>query len=117
MTERTVDETGREILVHENGMIQDATNGRTIRGPTETAITRNPREMLQRRNEKSRQVADEAIDEGTGLDPSKWGTGEGWRRLIVHTVQTYMKSSNIRGMAEVLSKLGIASGHLSTREE
>jgi hypothetical protein len=72
--------------------------------------------MLALRNEKSKQIAREAIDEGAGLQPDQWGTGEGWRRLIVHTTQAYLKSTNIRGMGEVLSKLGTAAGYL-TRDD
>lgn len=81
------------------------------------AITKaNARDMQIRRNEISRQVAREAIDEGAGLDVSKWGTGEGWRAVIVHTVQQYLKSANIRGMGEVFQKLGTAAGYITNEQ-
>ena len=120
MTEptRTADETGRAILVYDNGAVKDARTGHWISGPTndDNPIIRDPRGMLALRNEKSKQLTREAIDEGAGIDPSQWGTGEGWRKLIVHTVQTYLQSKNIRGMAEVLVKLGVASGYMSSKE-
>lgn len=82
------------------------------------AITKsNAKDFQLRRNEISRQVAREAIDEGAGLDPSQWGTGEGWRAVIVHTVQQYLKSSNIRGMGEVFQKLGTAGGYLASEKD
>ena len=114
--ERTIDETGREVLVYPSGLIKDAKNGQIIKGMNETPITKDPRGMLALRNAKSKQIAAEAIDEGAGVDPSLYGTGEGWRKLIAHATRTFLKSGNIRGMAEILAKLGIAAGYLSREE-
>jgi hypothetical protein len=114
---KKTDESGRELLVYDDGTIKDAKTGHFLRGPTDNPVTRDPLGMLQRRNELSRQIAREAVDEGAGLDPSQWGTGEGWRKVIKHTVQVYLQSKNIRGMGEVLGRLGTVTGYLSTESE
>lgn len=118
---RTKDETtGREILVYADGARKWADTGHWLNGPTDPAhnpVRADPKGMLRLRNEKSRQAASDAIDEAAfPLDNSKWGTGDGWKELIRHTAQVYLASRNIRGMGEVLSKLGMASGHMSKDE-
>jgi hypothetical protein len=118
MATRTTDETGREILVHDSGLIQDASNGQIVKGPDKTPITENPRGMLQRRNEISKQIAADAIDEAAfPLEPRKWGTGDGWRQIVLHTARVYLDSKNLRGMPETFAKLGTAAGYLSSRDE
>jgi hypothetical protein len=114
---KTDPESGREYWLYPSGMSKWKDSGLFRSAPAITPVTEDPRGMLLRRNAKSRQIAREAIDEGCGLDPSQWGTGEGWRRLIVHTVQTYLKSSNVRGLGEVLSKLAAAAGYASQDED
>ena len=109
--ERITDDTGREILVYSDGTRKLASNGHLLRGPFVTPITQHPHEMIARRNELSRQRAIEAIDEGAGIEPSKWGTGLGWRKVIAHTVKVYLESKNIRGMGEVLAKLATVAGY------
>jgi hypothetical protein len=118
MTEpiRTTDETGRQIIVHESGTIQDASNGRIIQGPRETPVTRDPRGMLALRNAKSKLIAREAIDEAMEVDPSLWGTDEGYRQMIVHAVKVFKSSKTARGLGELLTKILSAGGYL-TREE
>jgi hypothetical protein len=113
----TDEETGREYYRHENGMEQWKDTGHFKAPPTITPILADPKGMVQRRNEKSRQVAREAIDEGAGIEPHKWGTGEGWRKIIAHTVRVYLESKNIRGMAETLTKLGMVSGYATKDED
>jgi hypothetical protein len=108
-------------LLMESGSIYDRKAGRICYGPKGggkyTITKENASAMLARRKELSRQAADEAIDEGAGIDPSKYGTGEGWKAIIRHTVQVYLKSSNIRGMGEVLSKLAMAAGYTTSENE
>lgn len=123
MPQRTTDESGREIILYSNGSKKDAKTGHWLSPPVDengrpdTPVTRDPSGMRLRRNEISKQRAIEALDEGAGLDPSLWGTGLGWQVVISHTVQTYLKSNNIRGMGEVLSKLGTATGYLGRDDE
>jgi hypothetical protein len=114
---KTDEESGREYWLYPSGMSKWKDTGHFRSAPLSSPVGDDPHGMLQRRNEKSRQIAREAIDEGAGLDPHLWGTGEGWRRIIVHTVQTYLQSKNIRGMAEVLTKLATAAGYASKEEE
>jgi hypothetical protein len=118
MTEpiRTTDETGRQIIIHESGTIQDASNGRIIRGPDTNPVKEDPRGMLALRNAKSKLLAREAIDEGMEIDPSKWGTDEGYRQMIVHAVKVFKSSKTARGLGELLTKILSAGGYL-TREE
>ena len=115
--ELKTDENGREYYEYPSGLTKWKDTGHFRTAPLVTPISDDPRGMLQRRNDKSRQIAREAIDEGAGLDPSKWGTGEGWRSVIVHTVQTYLNSKNLRGMAETFTKLATAGGYLSPEVE
>lgn len=119
-TRSTDPSTGREILSYPDGSRKWADNGYWINGPTDpkfNPVLADPLGMLQRRNELSKQIAREAVDEGAGLDPSQYGTGEGWRKIIVHTVKVYLQSKNIRGMGEVLGKLGVVTGYLSNETE
>jgi hypothetical protein len=118
MTEpiRTNDETGRQIIIHPSGTIQDASNGRIIQGPRETPVTRDPRGMLALRNAKSKLIAREAIDEAMEIDPSLWGTDEGYRQMIVHAVKVFKSSKTARGLGELLTKILSAGGYLAREE-
>lgn len=114
---KIIERDGHQVKVFADGTEYDLALQRLVRGPYDNPITRDPKGMLERRREISRQIAREAIDEGAGIDRSKWGTGEGWRAVIRHTTEQYMKSTNIRGMGEVFSKLGNAAGYLTTDPE
>jgi hypothetical protein len=50
------------------------------------------------------------------IDPSKWGTDEGYRQMIVHAVKVFKSSKTARGLGELLTKILSAGGYL-TREE
>jgi hypothetical protein len=113
---RVDEDSGREYWQYPSGMTKWKDTGHFRTPQSITPIEADPRGMLARRNEKSRQVAREAVDAGAGLDPRLWGTGEGWFELIRHTTETFLKSSNLRGQAETLAKLGIVTGYM-TREE
>src|SRR3990172_7512495 len=114
---RTKDETGREMLVYADGAKKWADTGYWINGPTDPAhnpVLRDPYGMLALRNSKSKADARDAIDEEIyPLDPSKWGTGEGWKELIRKCVSLIMQSKNSRGVAELVGKVGTAAGYLS----
>lgn len=112
-----IERDGEQLKVFADGTVYNLTKRQLERGPFDNPITRDPKGMILRRNEISRQIAREAIDEGAGIDRSRWGTGEGWRAVIRHTVETYMKSNNIRGMGEVFSKIGSAAGYLTNEPE
>jgi hypothetical protein len=116
MPTKTTDETGREILLYDDGTQKDAKTGRFIRGPVDNPIVRDPVGMNRLRNAKSKTDARDAIDEEIyPLDPSKWGTGEGWKEVIKKCVSLIMQSKNARGVAELVGKIGSAAGYLSPR--
>jgi hypothetical protein len=114
---KTDEDSGREFYLYPSGMSKWKDTGHFRTGPLSSPISEDPRGMLARRNSKSQQIAREAIDEGANVDPSQWGTGEGWRRVIAHTVETFLKSGNLRGMAETLTKLAVAAGYQSREED
>jgi hypothetical protein len=115
--ELRVDEDGREYWQYPSGMSKWKDTGHFRTPQTITPIQADPAGMLQRRNEKSRTIAREAIDAGAGLDPHLWGTGLGWFELVRHTTETFLKSGNLRGMAETLTKLATAAGYASREED
>jgi len=78
------------------------------------------RELALTRWNKSREAAQQGLIEGveqSGIKLTKASPTEAWKHLIAHTVKTYMQSKNIRGMAEILGKLGIATGMLEKETE
>lgn len=102
---------GRPARLYGNGAIRDERGRLLATQPGANKITaEQSREIWQQRRERARQAAIEAIDAGAGLDPSKWGTGEGWFNVVRHTVETYLKSTNLRGMGETLTKLATITG-------
>jgi len=108
-----VTENGREIRIYDNGAKQDVLTGQFI-APPESAIIRTSeqgRELVNIRYDRAAQAVREAMDEGTDVPEHLRGSVEGYKRLLVHTVKTYMKSDNIRGMGEALAKLSKLAGY------
>ena len=118
--ERVTLPNGEVILQYESG-IQKNLHGRFLRGPTETAITRDPAGMNRRRyalaQQDARAAMDEAAAEQDGLDLSLAAPGYGWQAIIKHTVKTYLQSKNLRGMGETFGKLALATGYVVKEEE
>jgi hypothetical protein len=111
------DENGKQVRRYPSSVLMDAESGQFLRGPDNAPVRVNPSAMNKRRYELARQAAREAMDqaaaEADGIDWKQAGTGYGWQAIIKHTVKTYLKSSNIRGMGETLAKLGQATGYLN----
>ena len=114
-----VTENGREIRIYDNGAKQDVLTGQFI-APPESAIFRTSergRELVNIRYDKAAQAVQEAMDEGTDVPEHLRGSIEGYKRLLVHTVKTYMKSDNIRGMGEAIAKLSKLAGYGDTERQ
>lgn len=123
-TRDTDPETGREILVYASGARKYADDGKFLNGPTiaeynpvladPAAMQKRGRELAQAR---TRQAINDQVGETLQLDLSQASDSDGWYWLIRHTVNVYLQSKNIRGLGEVLGKLGIAAGYLSREGE
>jgi hypothetical protein len=113
-------ETGHVIVHYESGAQYDRDAGRLIHPATHAMITAETSPLMQqRRREISEQQARDALDEAAieaGTMPlTKMGTGEGWYQIVKHTAVIFLKSENVRGLAEMFGKLGQATGNLSTQ--
>jgi hypothetical protein len=98
-------------VIGENGSIFDRTVGRYVdmiasRNPH--AITAaNSREMLQRKKDIAEASQLRALARASGLDPDTLdmeqlmqGAGTALEKLLQHFYATFLKSANLRGMAE-----------------
>jgi hypothetical protein len=120
ITHYTTDERGHKLAHYASGAIRDETARQLIHPATAGMITSETAPlMLQRRRAISEQQARDAIDEAAieaGKMPlSKMGTGEGWYQIVRHTAAIFLKSENVRGLAEMFGKLGQAGGYISTQ--
>jgi hypothetical protein len=82
-----------------------------VTAPTRGLITTdNARAMADRKKELIYQRTIEGIENAFETPGDLRGTGWAWAKLIEHTARTYASSENLRGMGEVLSKLGMYAG-------
>ncbi len=118
LTTMTINGEEVPVLVYSTGLIKHAETGHFIKPPDGTSITttERARELAARRKELSRERAIAGMTEGAGLPLNKAGSGEEWQAVIRHVTETLMKSDNLRGQGEVLSKLGRATGYLSEED-
>ena len=106
-----IEYNGKPARLYPDGAIRDSKGWLLTKHPKANQIdATQSREIWQQRKERAREMAIQAIDAGAGLDPAKWGTGEGWFNVVRHTVETYLKSTNLRGMGETLTKLASITG-------
>jgi hypothetical protein len=114
-------EAGEQINVYASGAEYNVSKGQIIRGPTAALITKeNALEYVQRRIEIARQLATEGMDEHyreTGKLSTAHAHGEGWKHIVKKAAELVDKSSNSRGVAELGSFIGRATGTLATDQE
>ena len=89
-------------------------------GAQTITTTERARELSLGRWERSREAATQGMIQGvqdSGIKLTNASGDEAWSAIIRHTVKVYLKSSNIRGLGEALSKIGAATGYLDTKGE
>ena len=85
-----------------------------------TITHEDARELSLTRWKRSREAAIKGMIAGveaSGIKLTNATGDEAWEQVISHTVKVYMKSENIRGLGEALSKIGIATGFLDPKAE
>lgn len=97
-----------------NGAIYDHELKHIVRndGGGSSAITPATSPILHaRKNELAAQAALEGMTDAVkGLNPGVVNSYQAWRAVVKHTVETFMKSENLRGQGEVLGRLGQLTG-------
>jgi hypothetical protein len=106
---------GIEVLVYPDGSQKRADNGHFLIGPTAARITTSEqgRAMLERKRQKGivSQLRGLANKNGVSLPPGATdeeilqGALDGVEALTAHMKQQFLKSTNIRGLAEAYVKL------------
>lgn len=106
---------GIEVLVYPDGTVKRASDGAFMHPPNKAIIRSSERgkELAQIKKEKGTLAQLRALAKGTGvelpedaeLDQLVEQASSGLEALTLHFFQQFMKSSNIRGMAESYGKL------------
>ncbi len=102
------------IVTFASGVQRDETTGRIIQGPTDAKITPETSQyMHQARRNKALEGHILGTIDGSGIElppnPSHEeitiAYGNSIRAIVGHHVETFMKSGNLRGMGESLTKI------------
>jgi hypothetical protein len=100
---------GVEVLVYPNGIIKEAATGHFLRPPDSALINTSERgrELAQRKKEIGQIAQLRGLARGAGLDLDNAtleeiakGAGDAIENMTAHFYQVFMKSSNVRGLAE-----------------
>lgn len=107
------EETGHEMAEYESGAIRDVTRNRIVRAPDKYLITKeNAAEMVARKKQIFLREYLIGLAKATGevlpdddLDEITQKAGSTVQAVTIHSVKTYLASKNLRGMAEMWTKL------------
>jgi hypothetical protein len=110
---------GTEVRQYEDGAIRDQ-KGLMLEPLPGGGIqsSEKAREMVTTRFEQAKERAREGLIKGveeSGISLRNQSADEAWMFVVAHVTKTLMKSSNLRGQAEILGKLGQATGYLDPR--
>lgn len=106
---------GVEVLVYPSGMVKRADNGHYISPPSSAKIadSERGRELYELKRQKGVMAQLRALARGAGIELPEdadlekiiEGASSGTEALTLHLYKQFMKSENLRGMAEAYGKL------------
>ena len=104
---------GREVLVYPDGTVKDARTGYFLRPPNAALITKETSPAMIEHRRQLAQIAQlRGLARGAGMDLTDKdleeiakGAGDAIENMTAHFYQVFMKSTNVRGLAEAFRGL------------